>query len=79
MESVPYKTKSGATLYRPIVTSDEAYEGTLGFCLACGQEAYGIEPDARKYVCESCEAPKVYGLEELAVMGLLELADGDGE
>jgi len=36
-----------------------------GFCLACGAEADGVEPDARRYICESCGAPKVYGAEEL--------------
>lgn len=37
----------------------------LGFCIACGAEAHGVEPDARKYECESCGKPKVYGAEEL--------------
>ena len=36
-----------------------------GFCLACGAEAFGVEPDARGYDCESCGAAKVYGAEEL--------------
>ena len=27
-----------------------------GLCLACGNEQEGCEPDARKYVCESCGA-----------------------
>ena len=40
----------------------------MGFCLACGDEAYGVEPDARKYECESCGKPKVYGAEELLLM-----------
>lgn len=40
----------------------------LGFCLACGAEAYGVEPDARKYACESCGERKVYGAEELLMM-----------
>ena len=39
-----------------------------GFCLACGEEVSGIEPDARRVVCESCGAPKVYGAEELLLM-----------
>jgi hypothetical protein len=39
-----------------------------GFCIACGCEAGGVEPDARKYVCESCGEPCVYGAEELAVL-----------
>jgi len=42
----------------------------LGFCLACGEEAYGVEPDARGYECESCGANKVYGAEELLMMGV---------
>ena len=36
-----------------------------GFCLACGAEAYGVEPDARKYRCETCGKRAVYGAEEL--------------
>jgi len=39
-----------------------------GFCLACGAEAYGVEPDARKYKCEDCGADKVYGTQELLFM-----------
>ena len=37
----------------------------LGFCLACGAEAYGVEPDARRYTCEECGEAQVYGAEEL--------------
>lgn len=36
-----------------------------GFCVACGLEAEGVEPDARKYECESCGEKAVYGAEEL--------------
>jgi hypothetical protein len=36
-----------------------------GFCLACGAEVDGVEPDARGYECEVCGARKVYGAEEL--------------
>lgn len=36
-----------------------------GFCLICGCEAEGVEPDACEYECESCGAPAVYGAEEL--------------
>lgn len=38
-----------------------------GFCLACGFEADGCEPDARGYECESCGEKKVYGAEELLI------------
>lgn len=40
-----------------------------GFCLACGEEQSGCEPDARGYECESCGARKVYGAAELVMMG----------
>jgi predicted RNA-binding Zn-ribbon protein involved in translation (DUF1610 family) len=40
-----------------------------GFCTACGAEAEGVEPDARKYRCAACGAMAVYGAEELVVMG----------
>jgi hypothetical protein len=36
--------------------------------LACGAEAEGVEPDARRYECECCGEPKVYGAEELVLM-----------
>jgi hypothetical protein len=36
-----------------------------GFCVACGEEAEGVEPDARKYTCEVCGQDWVYGAEEL--------------
>ena len=39
-----------------------------GICLACGEDAHGVEPDARKYECESCGAEKVYGCQELLLM-----------
>lgn len=40
----------------------------MGFCLACGAENDGVEPDARKYECDECGAEKVYGAEELLMM-----------
>ena len=39
--------------------------GNPGFCIRCGAEAEGVEPDARRYECESCGEPGVYGAEEL--------------
>lgn len=36
-----------------------------GFCVRCGAEADGVEPDARRYECEACGSPSVYGAEEL--------------
>jgi len=43
-------------------------DDNLGFCLACGAMAYCVEPDARNYDCEACEAPEVFGARELLVM-----------
>ncbi len=37
----------------------------IGFCVACGAEAYEVEPDARGYTCEECGAVAVYSAEEL--------------
>lgn len=68
-----YTTKTGAKQWKPSfkwiesVCREDGYEG---FCLACGETQSGVEPDARKYVCECCGAPKVYGAEQLALMGL---------
>lgn len=39
----------------------------VGFCKECGEEAHGVEPDARNYRCESCGAMAVYGAEELLI------------
>jgi len=36
-----------------------------GVCIACGADAEGCEPDARKYRCDACGAMQVYGAEEL--------------
>ncbi len=50
-----------------------AYEGSLtsldnpGFCMACGSEQDGVEPDARNYKCEECGEDSVYGAEDLVL------------
>jgi hypothetical protein len=38
-----------------------------GFCLACGADADGVEPDAEQYICESCGEPAVYGAAEILI------------
>lgn len=78
MQRESYKTRKGVQQYRPVMTEAE-YRGSdnTGFCLACGMEAYGVEPDARQYPCESCEARKVYGIQELLMMDLVKLQGGE--
>jgi hypothetical protein len=73
-----YKTKTGAIQWRPVMGLKAAERLMFdadgkGFCLACGRTAHNVEPDATKYTCESCNAPKVYGLEQLMLMGLLKI------
>ncbi len=40
----------------------------VGFCIVCGTEHTGIEPDARNYVCEECGEAEVFGAEEILMM-----------
>ena len=45
-------------------------DDNLGFCTACGADAYNVEPDARNYGCEACGENQVFGAEELLLMGV---------
>ena len=47
----------------------ERSENNEGICLACLEEVYGVEPDARNYTCEACGKNEVFGLDELLLMG----------
>ena len=48
-----------------------AGHGFPGFCISCGKEAEGCEPDMRNGRCGYCHASKVYGAEELALITFL--------
>lgn len=70
-----YRARNGETLVMPTlgVEIDEGdFDDNIGWCLACGELQEGCEPDARKYTCEGCGRAKVYGLAELALMGLID-------
>jgi hypothetical protein len=63
--------------WHPSITVDRVAEAVTrrmttldnpGFCLGCGEEAMGCEPDARAYECESCGDPLVYGADEIALV-----------
>lgn len=65
-----YTAKNGNTQYKPSMEEIEAMDDdNEGFCLACGS-TQRAEPDARRYQCHACNAHKVYGAQELALMGL---------
>lgn len=54
------------TLDRVMAAVEE--DDRIGFCLACGSEAWDVDPDARKHECMECGAFKVYGAEEILIM-----------
>lgn len=65
--------------YHPSITQERIIEAVrageedcsdIGFCLACGEEAECVEPDARRYECDYCHAHEVYGAEECLLMGV---------
>jgi hypothetical protein len=64
---------------RPIEITEAEYsdlnENCGGFCIECREPTYGVEPDARRYRCESCGEDAVYGVEELLIRGFIEFAD----
>ena len=45
-------------------------DANMGFCIACGEEHYSIEPDARNYKCDACGENKVFGAEQIILEGL---------
>lgn len=55
--------------------SNETGFSSFGFCLSCGELADGVEPDARKYVCECCGDRSVYGAEEILIMGRIDYSE----
>lgn len=47
------------------IESDQTNLDSPGFCVRCGADAEGVEPDARRYECDQCGENGVYGAEEL--------------
>jgi hypothetical protein len=71
MKAIAKQINSGKTVYVIGIESTDNLSSfdSQGLCIACGEFADGVEPDARRYECESCEQNKVYGIEELILMG----------
>ena len=67
------------SMIKPIQVSEAEYadlsENYGGFCIECRDQAYGVEPDARGYRCESCGANAVYGAEELLIRGVIRFTE----
>ncbi len=63
------KIHASITTDRLIAAAEESMFGmqSLGFCIACGEEHDGIEPDAERYKCHCCGQCKVYGAEQLVL------------
>ena len=69
-----YTTKEVIELARKNLNTDEVVEAVgremfgldnPGFCIECGAEREGCEPDAREYECWDCGANAVFGASEL--------------
>ena len=63
------KKKSILDAARVLEVAEEDEGG--GFCVGCGAEQMGCEPDARQYKCEDCGQNKVYGAAELILCGVV--------
>lgn len=76
MKAIPYVNKKKEAQFKPQVSHHQMEQimigcDSVGWCLHCGDTVDGVEPDAKRYVCEVCNLPKVFGMEELMMMGLV--------
>ena len=60
-----YVFQSEADLIDRLMADD-----SVGFCIRCGHEHSGIEPDVANAQCAACNLPGLFGVEELLVRGL---------
>jgi len=77
-DSIAYISKSGKRRYKPTFSAlVQALEidDNYGFCLGCGIQVGGVEPDAERYKCENCGNLLVFGAEQLLIRGLHGLAE----
>lgn len=51
-------------------------ESSEGICLHCGENRYGVEPDAEGYKCDSCGSNAVMGIEMALVIGRIRIEEG---
>jgi hypothetical protein len=71
--------KNRITADEPLVlTPDEYYAmsaASEGLCLACGATTAPVEGDARRYPCSACRRTQLFGIEELLVMGVVQVVE----
>jgi hypothetical protein len=48
-------------------------QGDTGFCRVCGDQRFGVEPDAMAAKCEKCGRFTVAGIETLVTLDLVEI------
>ena len=66
-----YTARNGKTRYRPSLSLLQMLDSdSEGFCIGCGEQQSGVEPDASRYECECCGENTVYGAAELALRGI---------
>jgi len=66
--------------FRHFEMSEDEYRALVdnyeGICTACSEVRGCCEPDARKYECtDGCREMRVYGAEELMLMGRIKLSE----
>lgn len=67
-----YQNRKGEKRYAPLAAyAEELSDDSMGFCVRCGTAQEDVEPDATRYECHCCGQSGVYGIEELALMGLI--------
>jgi hypothetical protein len=64
-EMVELSSKVTAEAVKDAVERQMPSLNNPGFCVVCGEENEGCEPDARCYRCEFCHNTSVYGAEEI--------------
>lgn len=64
------KLPSNLTIEQVTDAVERSMTGTdnPGFCMSCGIEQDGVEPDARHYHCDSCQSDMVFGAEEVLLL-----------
>jgi hypothetical protein len=63
-------TKEKKELQKRVESVVKAGEYT-GFCLDCGEEDFECEPDMEGGHCESCGGDRVYGAEQIFLIGVI--------